>query len=60
MKNELHWRKKIKGASGSHCKHASAVILHKWHFLNHVVPDAFDLKFSSAADFSCFNYLYHS
>ena len=37
-----------------------AVILHKWHFLNHVVPDAFDLKFSSAADFSCFNYLYHS
>ena len=37
-----------------------AVILHKSHFLNHVVPDAFDLKFSSAADFSCFNYLYHS
>ena len=37
-----------------------AVILHKWHFLNHAVPDAFDLKFSSAAGFSCFNYLYHS
>ena len=37
-----------------------AVILHKWHFLNHVVPDAFELKFSSAAGFSCFNYLYHS
>ena len=57
--------KKIKGASGSHCKHASALgcaffFLHKWHFLNHVVPDAFELKFSSAAGFSCFNYLYHS